>query len=106
MASAVILIITATITFLSVILEGAIDPDRGYVIDLKILKEIIHEYVLDRFDHKKLNLDCTEFKQINPTAENISKVIWDILREKHDSTFGLEVILVETEKNKAIYKGK
>jgi 6-pyruvoyltetrahydropterin/6-carboxytetrahydropterin synthase len=91
---------------LEVIVEGAIDAETGYVIDLKVLKEIIHEHILDRFDHRNLNLDCLEFEGINPTAENISKVIWDILREKLDSKFGLEVVLAETDKNKAIYNGK
>ncbi|MFT6923109.1 MAG: 6-pyruvoyltetrahydropterin/6-carboxytetrahydropterin synthase [Crocinitomicaceae bacterium] len=91
---------------LEVIVEGKIDAETGYVIDLKVLKEIIHEHVLDRFDHRNLNLDCIEFKGINPTAENIAKVIWDILREKLSSNLGLEIILAETDKNKAIYNGK
>ncbi|NRA13653.1 MAG: 6-carboxytetrahydropterin synthase [Crocinitomicaceae bacterium] len=91
---------------LEVYVEGTIDPETGYVIDLKILKELIHEYVLDRFDHRNLNLDCAEFKNINPTTENISKVIWEILREKLDSKFGLEVVLSETDKNKVIFNGK
>ncbi|MFT6501656.1 MAG: 6-pyruvoyltetrahydropterin/6-carboxytetrahydropterin synthase [Crocinitomicaceae bacterium] len=91
---------------LEVIVEGEIDAETGYVIDLKVLKEIIHEHVLDRFDHRNLNLDCIEFKGINPTAENIAKVIWDILSEKLSSNFGLEIILAETDKNKAIYNGK
>lgn len=91
---------------LEVVVDGAIDPETGYVIDLKILKEIIHKNILDRFDHRNLNLDCVEFTGINPTAENISKVIWDLLRENLDSKFGLKVILAETDKNKVIYNGK
>ncbi|MFT6245172.1 MAG: 6-pyruvoyltetrahydropterin/6-carboxytetrahydropterin synthase [Salibacteraceae bacterium] len=91
---------------LEVIVEGEIDAETGYLIDLKVLKEIIHKHVLDRFDHRNLNVDCIEFKGINPTAENIAKVIWDILSEKLSSNFGLEIILAETDKNKAIYNGK
>jgi 6-pyruvoyltetrahydropterin/6-carboxytetrahydropterin synthase len=91
---------------LEVIVEGEIDAETGYLIDLKVLKEIIHKHVLDRFDHRNLNVDCIEFKGIKPTAENIAKVIWDILSEKLSSNFGLEIILAETDKNKAIYNGK
>lgn len=90
---------------LEVQVEGDIDPETGYVIDLKILKEIISEDILERFDHRNLNLDCAEFENLNPTAENISKVIWEILRTKLDARFGLEIILSETDKNKVIYSG-
>jgi 6-pyruvoyltetrahydropterin/6-carboxytetrahydropterin synthase len=90
---------------LEVWVDGEIDPETGYVIDLKVLKGIIHEHVLDRFDHRNLNLDCPEFKGLVPTAENISKVIWEILRKKLDARFGLEVVLYETEKNKVLYTG-
>lgn len=89
-----------------VIVEGDIDPETGYVIDLKLLKELIQEDVLERFDHRNLNMDCIEFKNLNPTTENISIVIWNILRVKLDSKYGLEVILSETDKNKVIYNGK
>ena len=60
---------------LEVWVEGEIDPETGFVIDLKSLKEIIHKHILDRFDHRNLNLDCPEFAGINPTTENIAKVI-------------------------------
>lgn len=91
---------------LEVIVEGEIDPETGYVIDLKLLKELIHSSVLERFDHRNLNLDCIEFKNLNPTTENISKVIWEILRELLDGKYNLEVVLSETDKNKVIYNGK
>lgn len=91
---------------LEVWVDGEIDPITGFVIDLKILKEIILTQIIDRFDHKNLNLDCPEFKGINPTTENIAKIIWKILRENLDAKFGLEVQIQETEKNKVFYSGR
>jgi 6-pyruvoyltetrahydropterin/6-carboxytetrahydropterin synthase len=85
--------------------EGPIDPETGYVIDLKILKELIHSEVKERFDHRNLNLDCPEFTELNPTTENIAKVIWELLRKKLDNKYQLEVVLSETEKNKVLYNG-
>jgi 6-pyruvoyltetrahydropterin/6-carboxytetrahydropterin synthase len=90
---------------LEVWLDGPIDPETGFVIDLKILKTIILDNVIERFDHRNLNLDCKEFNGINPTTENIAMVIWQILREKLDSKFKLEVQVSETEKNKVLYAG-
>lgn len=87
-------------------LYGEVDPETGYLMDLKILKDIIRNNVIDRLDHKNLNIDVPEFKQLNPTAENIAKVIWDILREKIDHKFELTVILYETERNFVEYTGQ
>lgn len=84
---------------LEVKLSGEIDPETGYLIDLKILKDLIKNEVENRFDHKNLNLDTPEFKNLNPTAENICIVIWNILREKLDSKFDLSVRLYETPRN-------
>jgi 6-pyruvoyltetrahydropterin/6-carboxytetrahydropterin synthase len=78
---------------------GYPDQDTGYVIDMKVLSDIIDESVLQRFDHKNLNLDTEEFKHINPTAENIAKVIWEILKEKLGDKFDLKITLYETERN-------
>jgi 6-pyruvoyltetrahydropterin/6-carboxytetrahydropterin synthase len=78
---------------------GEPDPETGFVIDLKYLSDIINDYVLRRFDHKNLNLDTKEFKNLNPTAENIAIVIYEILREKIDAKFDLQVRLYETERN-------
>jgi 6-pyruvoyltetrahydropterin/6-carboxytetrahydropterin synthase len=64
---------------------GTMDPDTGYVIDLKVLKDIIDEQVADRFDHKNLNMDLPEFAELNPTAENIAVVAWQRLREGLDA---------------------
>ncbi|WP_209330680.1 6-pyruvoyl trahydropterin synthase family protein [Lunatimonas salinarum] len=86
-------------------LTGPIDPGTGYVYDMKLLKDLIKTNVMERFDHKNLNLDTDEFKQLNPTAENIAVVIWNILREKIDTKFELTIRLYETERNFVEYKG-
>ncbi len=78
---------------------GEIDPRTGYVVDMKILKDMIKEHVLDRFDHKNLNLETEEFKNLNPTAENIAVVIYNLLREQLQDTLDLTVRLYETERN-------
>ena len=78
---------------------GEIDQKTGYVIDLKMLSDIIKEHVIERFDHKNLNLDTEEFKHLNPTAENIAMVIHAILRKKLDDRYELKVTLYETERN-------
>jgi 6-pyruvoyltetrahydropterin/6-carboxytetrahydropterin synthase len=77
------------------------EPDKatGFVIDLGLLSQLIEENVLNRFDHKNLNLDCNEFQQMNPTAENITIVIYRILREKLDRSLDLQIRLYETERN-------
>ncbi|MGI8636675.1 MAG: 6-pyruvoyl trahydropterin synthase family protein, partial [Segetibacter sp.] len=78
---------------------GEPDPETGFVIDLGGLSKLIEENILNRFDHKNLNLDCTEFSELNPTAENISVVIYNILREKIEPSLELQVRLYETERN-------
>jgi 6-pyruvoyltetrahydropterin/6-carboxytetrahydropterin synthase len=78
---------------------GEPSAETGYVIDLKLLSDIIEESVLKRFDHKNLNLDTAEFAHLNPTAENIAIVIYNILREKLDSNLDLQIRLYETERN-------
>jgi 6-pyruvoyltetrahydropterin/6-carboxytetrahydropterin synthase len=79
--------------------SGEPDANTGYVIDMKVLSDIIKENVLERFDHKNLNLDTEEFKTLIPSAENISVVIWKLLREKIDKQLEIKVILYETERN-------
>jgi 6-pyruvoyltetrahydropterin/6-carboxytetrahydropterin synthase len=86
-------------------LKGEIDPDTGYVYDMKVLSDLIKEHVLTKFDHKNLNLDTVEFKDLNPSAENIAVVIWTILREKIDRKYELIVRLYETERNFVEYDG-
>ncbi|MFY7900985.1 MAG: 6-pyruvoyl trahydropterin synthase family protein [Chitinophagaceae bacterium] len=78
---------------------GIPDANTGYVIDMKVLSDVIKENVLDKFDHKNLNLDTIEFQNINPTAENIAIVIYDLLRLKIDAKHHLKIRLYETERN-------
>ncbi len=87
-------------------IEGEIDPITGYVMDLKVLKNMLNEEISERFDHRNLNLDCPEFQSLNPSAENIAVVCWNILRAKIDSKYGLMVRLWETENNVVEYDGK
>jgi 6-pyruvoyltetrahydropterin/6-carboxytetrahydropterin synthase len=82
-----------------VTLTGETDLNTGYVFDMKVLSDIIKEHVLNKFDHKNLNLDTDYFKKLNPTAENIVVVIWNILREKIDRSLDLKITLYETERN-------
>lgn len=84
-------------------LKGEVDPATGYVYDMKVLSDHIKEHVLQRFDHKNLNLDTEEFKNLNPTAENIAIVIYNILREKIDHGLDLKITLYETERNYVEY---
>ena len=80
-------------------LVGEPDPETGYVMDMKVLSDIIKTNVLVHFDHKNLNLDTRYFKNTNPTAENICLVIYDILREVIAPQYDLQVRLYETERN-------
>ena len=91
---------------LEVWIEGAIDPATGYVIDLKIVKDLIKNEITDRFDHKNLNLDCKEFLNLNPTAENIAVVCWNLLRTELDTKYELSIKLWETENNLVEYNGQ
>lgn len=90
---------------LEVGLTGQIDEDTGFLIDLKILKDIIKEEVEDPFDHKNLNLEVAEFFDLNPTVENIAIVIWKKLRKRLDSKYEISVKLFETPRNFVIYNG-
>jgi len=82
---------------------GEPDTATGYVYDLKLLSDIINENIIERFDHKNLNEDTAEFKSVNPTAENIVIVIYNILRQKIAAEFDLQIRLYETERNFAEY---
>lgn len=88
---------------LHVKVTGVVDPLTGYCIDLKILKDIIRNRVTKRFDHKNLNLDVPEFANLNPTAENIAIVIYDIIREELEDRFDLQIRLYETPRNYVEY---
>lgn len=90
---------------LTVSITGDVDPETGYVIDTKILSDLIKLHIEDAFDHKNLNLDVPEFADLNPTAENIAVVIWQKLRKVIDTTKDLEVVLYETARNFVTYNG-
>ncbi|SFC75635.1 6-pyruvoyltetrahydropterin/6-carboxytetrahydropterin synthase [Zunongwangia mangrovi] len=91
---------------LIVAVTGEVDPETGFVMDLKRLKDLIYTEVETPFDHKNLNVEVEEFKSLNPTAENIAVVIWNKLRDKLRANLDLEVTLYETPRNYVSYKGE
>lgn len=91
---------------LIVSVKGKIHPETGFVMDMKVLKSIIEEEIEERFDHKNLNEEVAHFRSLNPTAENISVVIWNILRKKIATDLELEVTLYETPRNFVQYSGE
>lgn len=90
---------------LEVTVTGEIDPETGFVINLKYLKDLIRDHIEKKFDHKNLNLDTEEFAQLNPTAEHIAIVIWNILRKQLDPKLKLSITLFETDRNFVTYHG-
>ncbi len=90
---------------LEVGVSGEVDPETGFLIDLKILKDIIKEHVEDALDHKNLNKEVPEFKDLNPTAEHIAYVIYHKIKKQLDPKYDLEVKLFETARNFVVYKG-
>jgi len=91
---------------LEVLVNGEIDPETGFVLDLKELKTLIDEEVMEPFDHRNLNRDTKEFQTLNPTAENIAVVIWQKLRKRLDARFDLKIRLHETERNVVEFDGQ
>ncbi|MEO9511174.1 MAG: 6-carboxytetrahydropterin synthase [Flavobacteriaceae bacterium] len=90
---------------LVVSVTGEINLETGYVMDMKVLKDLIKEHVEESLDHKNLNEDVPEFKNLNPTAENIAVFIWNKLRPHIKKTNELEVLLYETPRNFVTYSG-
>ncbi|SHJ31540.1 6-pyruvoyltetrahydropterin/6-carboxytetrahydropterin synthase [Arenibacter nanhaiticus] len=90
---------------LIVSVTGKIDPETGFVIDMKVLKDLIKTEIEDSLDHKNLNIEIEEFKTVNPTAENIAVFIWNKLRPFIDASNDLEVVLYETPRNFVTYTG-
>ncbi|MCK8520105.1 6-carboxytetrahydropterin synthase [Aquimarina sp. D1M17] len=82
---------------------GYINPETGYVMDAKVLSDVIKEKVTDRFDHKNLNIEVDDFKNLNPTAENIVFVTYNILREAISEELDLQIRLYETPRNYVEY---
>lgn len=91
---------------LEVWLKGEVNIETGYLMDLKKLKNIIKEEVIETFDHKNLNLDTEEFKNLNPTAEHIAFVIWNKISKKIPQNLELKIKLYETERNIVEYCGE
>lgn len=90
---------------LFVSITGNVNQETGFVFDLFELGDIINRKIIERFDHKNLNLDTKEFANLNPTVENIALVIWNLLRPEISEEYGLHVRVNETENNYAEYKG-
>ena len=90
---------------LIVSVTGEISPETGFIMDVKVLADLIKLHIEDAFDHKNLNLDVPEFKDLNPTAENIVVVIWQKLRNQIEIKYDLEVVLYETPRNYVTYSG-
>jgi len=88
---------------LEVKVVGEVDPETGYLMDLKVLSDIIKEHVEKRFDHKNLNLDCPEFENLMTSTENFCYVIWEILTAQLDDEFEVTVKLWETPRNYVQY---
>ena len=86
--------------------RGEVDPETGYVVDMKWLSDIVEEEIEQRFDHKNLNLDTQEFQHLNPTAENIVVVCWQLLRRRIDLRLELSLVLYETKRNFVEYSGE
>ncbi len=86
-------------------ITGEIDSQTGYVMDTKLLKDLVEKEIIEKFDHKNLNLDTEEFELLNPTAENIAAVIYQILRPEIPAYHKLGITLYETERNYVEYNG-
>jgi 6-pyruvoyltetrahydropterin/6-carboxytetrahydropterin synthase len=86
-------------------ITGVPNPETGYVMDLKVLSDLIKAEVIERFDHKNLNLDTAEFRELNPTAEHIAIVIFELLRPHIDADKDLHIRLYETPRNFVEYPG-
>lgn len=91
---------------LIVAVKGEINPETGFVMDMKVLKKLVESEIEAKFDHKNLNEEVEVFKTLNPTAENIAVVIWNILKEKIESRLELTITLYETPRNYVVYSGE
>ena len=85
--------------------SGPIDPETGFVMDIGVLKQLINREVIEPLDHKNLNLEVAEFKELNPTVEQIAQVIWNRMRPHLADHLGLEITLYETPRNFVTYNG-
>jgi len=85
--------------------KGEIDHETGYVMDMKVLKDIVDAHIVSRYDHKNLYLDVDDFKDLNPSVEHIAVKIWNILRGEIEKGFELSIVLYETDRNFVEYDG-
>ncbi len=92
--------------FIEVSVKGKVDPETGMVIDLKRLKDILRDRVIDRVDHRNLNEDVEFLRGVIPTAENLARAFWNELVPAIDQGTLYEIVLHETEKNKVVYRGE
>jgi 6-pyruvoyltetrahydropterin/6-carboxytetrahydropterin synthase len=88
---------------LEIKVTGEVDGRTGFVMDMKVLSELVQQQVVERFDHKNLNLDTKEFRELNPTAENIAIVIYRLLRPYIDDRLDVKLRLYETPRNYVEY---
>lgn len=88
---------------MEIYVSGEVDPITGYLFDLKLLKDIIKEEIEDRYDHKNLNLDVDDFKEMQPSTENMAFMIHKLLRARIDDKYVIRVHLWETERNGVVY---
>lgn len=88
---------------LTVKVSGYVDEESGYLLDMKVLSNLLQEKVIEKFDHRNLNLDTQEFENLNPTAENIAMVIYGLIRPHIATDLDLKVLLYETERNYVEY---
>jgi len=92
--------------YVEVTVAGEVDPETGYVVDLKELKRVIHTHVIDKLDHRNLNTDVDFLTGVNPTAENIAIGIWNQLVDRMPQGRLYQIRLYETEKNIVDYRGE
>jgi 6-pyruvoyltetrahydropterin/6-carboxytetrahydropterin synthase len=90
---------------LIVSVTGEINSETGFVMDMKVLKDLIKQEIEDYLDHKNLNIEVDEFKNLNPTAENIAVIIWKRLRPHISTSNELEIVLYETPRNFVTFSG-
>ncbi len=90
---------------LEVSVRGAVEAKTGYVIDLARLKEVVAKEIIDKVDHRNLNLDVDFMRDIIPTTENLAVGIWQILVKAIAPAELVLIRLWESENNRVEYAG-
>lgn len=91
---------------LEVTLTGEVDPETGFILDLKHLRDIIRDRIIEKVDHKNLNTDVDFLRGVNPTAENLAAAFWRELADAFPAGMLDRIVLHETENNRIEYKGE